>query len=80
MNSELIELINKIYEMEGVSLSEKIIEYCDVYDRDVQEIGDILGESEDFRRVMLNDCIKNNIIKEDMLKTIIERTETISVW
>jgi hypothetical protein len=59
---EIILLINKISEMEGNNLLEKIIDYCETFDEDPQEIGDILSECESFKDILLRDCVKNHII------------------
>jgi hypothetical protein len=68
MNSETIELINKISLMHGDSLLEKILDYCETFDKDPKEIGDFLQESEAFKDILYKDCIKNNIIKDSSVK------------
>jgi hypothetical protein len=43
------------------------MDYCETYDQDPQEIGDILQESEDFKNLLYKDCVKNHIIKDSEL-------------
>lgn len=74
--NDVIVLLNDIYEMSGDSIMDKIIDYCETHDKDPQEVGDLLAESEDFKKIMLKDCIKNNIIQ-----SVIEKnTEDIDIW
>jgi len=76
MNNELITLVNKISQMAGDNLVDKIMDYCETYDQDPQEIGDILQESEDFKNLLYKDCVKNHIIKD--LELIINKD--LDVW
>lgn len=80
MDSDIVKLINKIYKMHGDSISEKIIDYCETYDEDVQEIGDMLSESEDFKQMMYRDCVKYNIIRDKHLVEKQNTTEEIDIW
>jgi hypothetical protein len=64
MDNEIITLINKISMMNGNSLLEKIVDYCETYNQDPKEIGDILQESEEFKNILYKDCVKNNIIRD----------------
>lgn len=80
MNNELIDILNKIFEMSGESLSEKILDYCETYDANPQEIGDILEESKDFKKLLYRDCVENNIIKDDIYLDYLHKTEVIDEW
>ncbi len=80
MNNELIGTLNKIFEMSGNSLVEKILDYCETYDVDPQEMGDLLEESKDFRELLYKDCVENNIIVDEVLDKRLNVTQTIEVW
>jgi len=80
MNNNIIELINDINEMHGESLSEKILDYCETYDKDPQEIGDLLEDSQDFKDLLYRDCVKNNIIKDEDLEKFLDKTEDLDIW
>jgi len=80
MNNNIVELINDISQMYGDNLAEKILDYCETYDKDPKEIGDLLEESKDFKELLYRDCVKNNIIKDDDLEVFLDKTENISVW
>jgi len=60
----IIETVNKISQMNGNNLLDKIMDYCETYDKDPQEIGDFLQASEDFKNLLYRDCVKNHIIKD----------------
>jgi len=80
MQNNIIELINDISNMYGDSLSEKILDYCETNNKDPKEIGDLLEESKDFKKLLYHDCVKNNIIKDEDLETFLNKTEDISIW
>ena len=75
-SAKIVELVNKISEMEGNNLLEKILDYCETYDEDPQEIGDILQESEEFKDLLYLDCVKHNIIKD----TSISIKDELDIW
>ena len=75
-SAKIVELVNKISEMEGNNLLEKILDYCETYDEDPQEIGDILQESEEFKDLLYLDCVKHNIIKD----TSISIKDDLDIW
>ena len=80
MNNDVVDILNRISDMAGESLTEKILDYCETYDKDPKEIGDLLEESKDFKELLYRDCVKNNIIKDDDLEVFLDKTENISVW
>ena len=80
MDNELVSILNKIFEMSGVSLSEKILDYCETYDQDPQEVGDLLEESKDFKKLLYRDCVENNIIKDEIFLDHLNETEIINEW
>ena len=74
--NNITEIVNKISLMNGNNLLDKIMDYCETYDKDPQEIGDFLQESEDFKNLLYRDCVKNNIIKDTSVKI----NEIPDVW
>ena len=68
LENKIPELLNEIYKMEGNSLIEKILDYCETFDIDVKEIGDLLEESENFKNILYRDCVLNNIIKDKEMR------------
>jgi len=68
MNTNIIELLNKIHDMPEDTLLEKIISYCEETDTDAQEIGEFLSEYEQFKRVLWADALKHNQIRDLTLK------------
>jgi len=79
-SADIIEIINEIYKISDGSLSEKILEYCHRNDLNPQELGDILYESEDFKKVLYRDCVVNNIIQDEVLDDKSKRTQEIFKW
>jgi len=80
LNNNFIKLFNEISSMSGENLVEKILDYCETYDKDPQEVGDFLEENKEFKKILYDDCISNNIIKNPEYKQSIERTEGIEEW
>ena len=80
MNNDFLILFNDISRMNGGSLLEKILDYCETYNRDILEIADILSDSKEFKEMFYEDCVKNNIIRNPQLKSMMERTEVIDEW
>jgi len=80
MNNELVELINQIWNMEGNTIAEKILDYCETFDKDPQEVGDILEESADFKKLFYRNCVENNIIKDEKLTEQMTKTQEIHPW
>jgi len=80
MNNSIVDLINKIWEMNGDSLADKILDYCETFGEDEREVGELLAQSPDFKKILYKDCLKNNIIKDDDLKAHLSRTEKIEPW
>ena len=77
---ELITLLDKIYLMPEDNLMDKIISYCEMNDYDIQEIGDILSENEQFKTKLWIDCVSNNTIKDDLLKQKQNSTKELDMW
>jgi len=63
-NNNIIELLNAISQVHGDSLLEKIVSYCDKNNLDPQEVGDILADSEQFKRKLHIDLVHNHIIRD----------------
>ncbi len=79
-SNDFLKLFNDISKMEGNSLLEKILDYCETFNKDVQEIGDILEENKEFKQLLYDDCVNNNIINDPKYKKILNRTENIEEW
>ena len=77
---ELITLLDKIYLMPEDNLMDKIISYCEMNDYDIQEIGDILSENEQFKTKLWIDCVSNNTIKDNLLKQKQNATKELDMW
>lgn len=73
-------LLNEINKINENNLMDKIISYCDKYDYQIQEVGDILSESEQFKRRLWLDCVNNNTIKDDFLKMKQNETLDLDEW
>ena len=80
MNNNIVEIINDIWKMSGDSISQKILDYCETNDIDERELGELLEESEDFKKQLYKDCIKNNTIKDEDFKSKQSKTEEIVPW
>ena len=80
MDNEFLKILNEISLMSGDTLLEKILDYCETYDKDPQEIGDILEENKEFKKLLYDNCVENNIIRNPEYKKIIQRTEEIEEW
>ena len=79
-NNDFLKILNIISSMEGNSLVEKILDYCETHDEDPQEIGDYLEDNKEFKKILYNDCINNNIIRNQEYKMILNRTEKLEEW
>ena len=77
---DLQDLLNEINKIPGDSLIERIISYCEENDLEPQDIGDSLGESEQFKRVLWIDAVDNNQIHDIKLKELLNSTEEIDDW
>ena len=80
MENEIIKLINEIYLIQEDNLMDKILSYCDKNDFDIQEVGNILSESEKFKNTLWLDCVNNNIIKDDKIKNKQNSLNDIDEW
>lgn len=80
VENDVISLINKIWDMEGESLSQKILDYCETYDFDELEIGEILSQSQDFKKMFYRDCVKNHLIEDEKLKETFTTPTVSDEW
>ncbi len=78
--NEVISLLNEIHEIQEDNLMDKILSYCEMNDYSIQEIGDILSESEHFKTKLWIDCVDNNTIKDDLLKEKQNSTVEMDEW
>lgn len=80
MNDHIIKLLNEINKMPEDTLLEKLISYCEETDFDPQELGDILGESEQFKRKLWISCVEANQIKDEKLLDRLDLVEDFDEW
>lgn len=80
MDNDFLKVFNDISKMSGASLVEKILDYCETYDKDPQEVGDFLEDNKEFKKLLYDDCVNNNIIKNSKYKELLNRTEHIEEW
>ena len=64
------ELINDIYKYKklyckGFNMIDTILEYCNKYDYNIQEVGNILSENEFFVRILNEHLISEKYIKSN---------------
>ena len=75
-----IELLNNIYLVQEDNLMDKILTYCEQNEMNIQEIGDILSDSEQFKNTLWIDCVNNNTIKDPFLKDKQNSLHHIDEW
>ena len=80
LKNNITDLVNKIQDIEGDNLLEKMISFCEKYDYNPQELGDLLTESETFKRKLWIDCVKNNIIIDKFLSDKLNSVEDFDEW
>ena len=74
------EILNKIDDMCGESLLDKMIDFCETYDINPQFLGDILEEDSKFKEMLHNDCVCHNSIEDDALTRKTEIMQDLDVW
>ena len=62
--SDIVTMMNDISKIQEDSLLEKIATYCEQNNYDEQEVGDVLAESEQFKRKLYVDLVHKNVIKD----------------
>ena len=77
---ELITILDQVYLMPEDNLMDKILSYCEQNDFCIQEIGDVLSESEQFKTKLWIDCVDNNTIRDELLKEKQNSTDKLDVW
>ena len=80
MTNQITEILNEIYKIEGYTLVDKIIGYCEKNNLDPKEIGDILEESEQFKRKLYIDLVHHKAIKDPKFVEKEELCEILDVW
>jgi len=78
--TDIIILLNEIHKIDEENLMDKILSYCSKYDYNPQEIGDLLAESETFKRTLWLDCVDNNTIRDALVKDKLNSTATLDEW
>ena len=80
MLDNVVELLNEINKIPEPDLLNRIISYCEQNDLDPQELGDILGECEQFKRQLWIDGVKHNQIKDAGVQRKLDSTSEIDIW
>ena len=80
MKQDITELLNDIYKVEGDSLLDRIIGYCEKSDLDVREIGDLISDNDELKRKIWLDCVKHNIIMDLGAERLLNQTEDPEIW
>lgn len=63
-------LLNKVYEFirthkkSGITLVDLILDFCDMYNDDEVEIGEIISKDKYLKKFIMVECKRNNIIKD----------------
>ena len=78
--TNLIQIMNEISIIEEDNLLDKIASYCEKNNYDPQEVGDILGESEQFKDKLYIDLVHNHVIKDPGFTKKDNLTEEIDEW
>jgi len=79
-NMDPIEIVNKISEYDGDTLIDKMLDYCETEDINIKELGDMLEDFEDFKRLLYKECVNVNLIKNPLLKKELHNTEDLEIW
>ena len=80
LENTISQLLDEIDKLPGDSLLEKILSYCEENDIDPKEIGDMLSDSEQFKRILWIDAVGNNQIKDELLKNKLKETKDLEAW
>ena len=78
--NSIVQLLNVISTMHGSTLAEKILDYCETYDKDIRFVGEYLAESENFKHLFHIDCVNGNMIKDELYKIHLKEMENIDEW
>jgi len=78
--TNIINLLNEINQINEPDLMNRILSYCEETDTDVQELGDILGESDQFKRQFWLDAVKNHQIRDEGVQRKLNQTLETDVW
>ena len=79
-NINIISLLNEINKIPEPDLIGKILSYCEQNDFDVQEIGEFLSESEQFKKQLWVDAVKHNQVQDESLRKKINTTQELDAW
>lgn len=59
--------LNSFLKLKGSgSIVEYILEFCDTYDYNIEDIADIINENKIFKNILKTDCINQKIFKSDI--------------
>ncbi len=79
-NMEVSELLNRIQGLPGDSLLEKTLSYAEENDIPEEELGSFLSESDQFKRLLWMNCVKNHQIKDEELNHKLNETQNLDYW
>ena len=79
-DKDIVDLLNEINKIPESDLLGKILSYCEQNDLDVQEVGEILSESEQFKRHLWMDAVKHNQIQDEGLQRKLNSTQELDTW
>lgn len=79
-DKDIVDLLNEINKIPEPDLLGKILSYCEQNDLDVQEVGEILSESEQFKRQLWIDAVKHNQIQDEGLQRKLNSTQELDTW
>ncbi len=77
---DIIEILNQINKMPDETLLERMITWCQEFNYDPQELGDLLGESEQLKRTLWMNAVKHNQILDPLLKQKWDQMENLGDW
>lgn len=80
MLDNVVELLNEINKMPEPDLLNKLVSYCEQNDLDEQELGEILGECDQFKRQLWIDGVKHFQIKDEGVQRKLKSTKDIDIW
>ena len=78
--NEITELLNDISKIQEDNILDQIVSYCDKNDLDIQDVGDQLGSSEQFKRKLYIDLVHNKVIQDKAFSKKESLCEDLDEW
>ncbi len=79
-NREISDILNEIQSLPGDTLLEKVLSYAEENDIPEEELGLFLADSDQFKRVLWINCVKNHQIKDEELNDKLNQTVDLDCW